>query len=200
MYASGAAHTHSAWRLFRAPRAAPGSAAHTHNSDEPMDKLNEIYTDEKSGASFSGAERLYREAKRRGLNFTRKDVRTFLRGKPSWSRYRLNPRRFRRSKIISYWVNDFWEADLAWALFPKANYQNYWLIIVDCLSQYLRLVSLKKKTTEEVTKAFASIFSREGVAPSVLTTDAGTEFRSHHFLELLKSYGVEQHVARGKKG
>lgn len=73
-------------------------------------------------------------------------------------------------------IDDQWQADLLF-LRPLSRYNdgnNYLLTVIDIFSKYGWAIPIKKKTGEEVTKAFKQIFKER--VPEKLQTDKGTEF------------------------
>lgn len=138
-------------------------------------KLFLLYTDPHSSASFTNPGRLYHAAKKAGLNVTRKYVKNFLEGHALYTKFRGRRYRFKRSTIIATGLDYCWETDLLHITdFSHANGgMRYLCIIVDCLSSFLWVCAIKRKTTKNVHDCFEKIFKETKRAPCFLSSDAG---------------------------
>ena len=102
-------------------------------------KLKDIFTDStKSTAAFSGALNVYKEAKKRNLKVTLKNVKKFLRGQEAYTRHFPVRNRFPRRKTIATAIDSDWQADLAdmQKLKTKNKGFAYLVTIIDVLSKY----------------------------------------------------------------
>ena len=75
--------------------------------------------------------------------------------------------------------------------YPTSRSGNaYIFIVLDHLSKYVLLKSLRKATTKEITKFLSGeVFYKFGV-PEVVHSDNGPQFRSKEFKEFLEGFGV----------
>ena len=65
---------------------------------------------------------------------------------------------------------------------------NYILTVIDIFSKYAWAIPIKKKTGEEITRAFSKIF--EYRSPRKLHTDKGLEFINKDTQSLFRKYGI----------
>ncbi len=70
------------------------------------------------------------------------------------------------------------------------------LVIVDDLSSYLWVTPLKRNKGQEVLDAFKNIFDATQRFPSMLTTDAGSEFCANIFQAFLNARNIFHHIAK----
>jgi IS30 family transposase len=94
---------------------------------------------------------------------------------------------FKRSKFVSRYIDEFWQADLVFI--KKESSQNhgynYLLMVIDVLSKYGWIEKLKNKKPISIVNAFQNIFKKGRVCKN-LTTDAGTEFNNNLFSKFLQ--------------
>jgi IS30 family transposase len=138
--------------------------------------LSRIWNAPGGPAQFAGINRLYREAKKELPKLRKQEVKEWLESQKTYTLHLRTPQKHPREAIISFGLFQSWEADLAYA--PKQFVQNkqikFFLVVVDCLSHFLYVRTLTKRTTEKVTEAMRSIFeSLDGKAPELLTVDKG---------------------------
>ncbi len=163
-----------------------------------FDRLNEIYLFPSSPASFEGIDAVYREAKRQGINVTRKQVKQYLQTQRAYTRHGQIRTRFPRLPIWSYSKNDCWFMDLHDV--SKLSWQNrrkkFLLIVVDALSRFLYCEPLKNKTADVVLEAMKTVIEKAGTAPARITVDAGSEFVNNKMRQFLERQGVQVQIAR----
>lgn len=148
-----------------------------------MDKLlQRLYTNPSSPACYTGVERLWLEARKYRPAIQRHQVEEFLAGQDVYTRYRRVVRRFRRLPTLAAGLHTHWQADLAEMghLAAENDGMEYMLVCVDVLSRQLFVQPLRKKTAEEMVRAFECVFRRAGTIPWVLVTDQGREFTAGH--------------------
>ena len=74
---------------------------------------------------------------------------------------------------------------------------SYFLVIIDVLSKYVWVESLRDKTSNSVTKAFQRVLAKsEGRVPVYLQTDKGKEFVAHPMQKFLKENDIRFRVTR----
>jgi len=167
--------------------------------DKTKEQLTRLYLSPSDPGSFSSPLRLYKEAKKRGLDVTSKDVREFLKGRASYNQHLMTPSRHVRGRLIASCVDDSWMSDIMYNPRPAQNRGFlYSIILVDVLTDFLWVIPIRNKTTATVTREIYDLFRRSGRHPSMLTTDLGTEYRSHLFEAMLKQERIIHHLARGK--
>ena len=97
-------------------------------------------------------------------------------------------------------MDEQWVADLIEVqLIAKQNKgYRYLLIVIDVLSKYAWVQSLKKKTGKDVTEAFRRILTQaKERKPLKLQTDAGKEFYNGTFQELIKREKIHHFSTHG---
>lgn len=98
--------------------------------------------------------------------------------------------KFKTRRVIVSHIDDQWQADLVDMQNYKNNNKkiNYILTVIDIFSKYAWAVPIKKKTSEEITKAFRKIFQER--YPKKIQTDKGLEFINKETQSLFKKYGI----------
>src|SRR5690348_10958440 len=111
-----------------------------------MDLLRKIYYDPKNPGSFGGRERLLREASKH-LNVTRKNIENFLINQNTYTLHKDRRVRFKRNKVIAFFKDEQWQADLAeMQRFARLNGNHrYILVVIDVFTKYLFARPLKDK-------------------------------------------------------
>ena len=131
--------------------------------------MDQLYL--KGPASFTNPTRLKIQSK---LSFGK--VKTYLKTKPPFTKYRPIRLRFPRLKVIVKDINEIWSVDLAY-VDKLAKYNTnfkYLLVAVDCISRYLRVEPLKTKYATETASAFKKMIKNK--QPQKVWVDDGTEF------------------------
>lgn len=106
-------------------------------------------------------------------------------------------KRFAKRRIITLGIDDLWAADLI--IMTKYVSENddykYLLNVIDTFSKYVWAEPLKKKSGEEVAKAFGKILDKSTFVnhkpPNFLHTDKGREFINRDFKQLLKEQEIK---------
>jgi hypothetical protein len=156
-----------------------------------MKSLKELYENPSGSAAFSNPSSLFRVAKKYG--YSSKDVKEFLSKNKTYTTHAKKPRRFPRAKVIAYFQNFAWQADLAeiknWVQNRKYRYI---LLVVDCFDLFLWTRPLKNKQSRTVADAFRDILDVSGRTPASLFTDLGTEFTGAPFAKTCSDKGIHQ--------
>lgn len=142
-----------------------------------------VYYDPETG--FCGISELSRKT---GL--TRKEASDFLHQQDVYTKHKPLIYKFRRRRTYVSHIDDQWQADLLF-LKPLSRYNdgnNYLLTVIDIFSKYAWALPIKRKTGEEVTKAFKKIFKER--IPEKLQTDKGTEFINKETQLLFKEENI----------
>ena len=89
-------------------------------------------------------------------------------------------------------VDETWQADLVeMQSYARVNKgYRYMLTVIDIFSKYSWVISVKKKTGEDVTAAIKSVLRESGRVPKNLHTDRGKEFYNKNFQTLMMKYGI----------
>lgn len=162
-----------------------------------MDKiLSSIYYNPRSPASFSGATKLYREARRR-IDLTLADVREWLSRQDVYSKHKPLRTNYPRLASIPIGLGTTIYADLIdfVKLKRKNSHYSYVLCVVELLSRRAYSENLKTKTGAEVLRAFQSIYKRLPTRPMRCITDSGREFLNSQFQTFCKRERLTHIVA-----
>ena len=104
-------------------------------------------------------------------------------------------RKFKRSRIVAYGINDMVDVDLA--DFSRLSRYNknikFVLICVDEFSRFLNVRTLPNKTAASVVAAFESIYPPDSPKVSRIRTDLGLEFQNKKVEEFFQKTGI-RHV------
>lgn len=119
-----------------------------------------------------------------------KIIKEFLHEQDVYTRFKRIIRKFKRRRTFVSSIDDQWQADLLFIKqFSKFNDgTNYLLTVIDIFSKYAWAIPIKRKTGEEVTKAFKKIFNER--KPEKIQTDKGTEFINKHTQKLFKDNNI----------
>lgn len=162
-----------------------------------MDILKKFYYDPTHHAGYAGAPNLIHAADKEKI--PREDVTNWLRTQDAYTLHRPIRRRFPRRHYAVDNIDDVWEADLVdlRSLKDENDGSVYLLVVIDVLSKYAWVETLRDKTCAETTEGFKRILSRSsGRAPVWLQTDRGKEFVGSVLQRFLKSRGINFRVAR----
>lgn len=108
-------------------------------------------------------------------------------------------RRFATLPVLVFEKDEQWVADLV-EMQTTAKWNEgtrYLLTVVDVLSKFAWVRPLKKKTGEEVVKAFRDILETSGRKPRRLQTDKGKAFYNTKVQTWLKEKGIEHFSTHG---
>lgn len=164
-----------------------------------MKTLEKVYFDPSHEASFSGASKLLRIARKKKIK--NKRALEWLETQDAYTKHKSVRHRFPRRVYNVRNIDDVWEADLV-DLRSIKNYNDgyvYLLVVIDVLSKYAWVEPLRDKTAAAVAKAFTHILTPKvsnGRVPICLQTDRGKEFVGAAFQNLLKKKAIEFRVAR----
>lgn len=155
--------------------------------------LAELYSAADGSSSFSSAEKLREAAhQERGVLIPLKEIKEWLRGNDTYTRFRFRRKKFKRNPIIAGEIDEQWQGDLA-ELSDLSRYNSgfkYLFICIDVVSRFGFVEALKTKRSDEVTEAFQRILQR-GRKPSKFQTDDGKEFLNSRFQGFLRNEGIE---------
>ena len=145
--------------------------------------LKNLYYNPRSG--FSGIDDLVRKS-----NLSQETVKKWLLKQNVYTLHKPIKHKFRTRRVLVSKIDDQWQADLAdmQKYSTKNKNMNYILTVIDVFSKYAWAKPIKKKTGEEIAKAFESIFKER--VPDKLQTDKGLEFINKHTQKLFKAKGI----------
>ena len=111
------------------------------------DYLKNIYFDPMHEAGFGGIEKLYQFVKKDAVfDLSRKQVKRWLEGNDTYTLHRPVRRKFKRSRVMAYGMDDLWQmdlVDLSSLSRHNAGYK-YLLTCIDGLSKFALAIPLKR--------------------------------------------------------
>ena len=144
----------------------------------------------------------------RALGVPGPTAQTYLHSDPTFTLHRLQCQHFPRSRMVAGpSVNHHtWQADLVEMQDPKLVQNNnyccthYLLTVIDILSKYAWVVSLKSKWGMAMRDALRHLLENEPIQrrPMKLQTDQGKEFYNQHMKRLLDQYGIHHYSTQGE--
>ena len=121
-----------------------------------------------------------------------RDVSEFLDQQDVYTKHRPLRKNFHRRKVIVSGIDDQWQADLIEAIKDSRCNSGYRYILtcIDVFSKYAWTVPLKNKSSDEIIRAFETIFKGKRM-PRNLQTDMGKEFYNSKFKAFLNQRGIK---------
>ena len=118
-------------------------------------------------------------------------VRQFLHSKPSYTKFTLATRKFKRMKAFARFKNEIWCMDLAYVdkLAKDNNGVKYLLVRQDLFDRTVDAKRLKSKDSKETVRAFLSMITKKH-RPEKVWVDKRTEFAGE-FKKLCKTEGIQ---------
>ena len=161
--------------------------------------LSRVYESPEHPASFSGLDKLYRNAKKEFPNITRNEIKQWIETNLSYSLHKPSWRNFKRNKIYAPEIDSLWEADLAFVqdVAKENDGVNYLLLVNDVFSKFLWVRPMENKTACSLVQAFNSILSKKR-KPEKLRTDKVTEFVNESFQQYLKKQEIQFYTAKNE--
>ena len=153
----------------------------------------EYFNPEHAGA-FSGRSTYQKHTKQ-----TPSHVRDFLNARESYTLHKPVRRKFPRRITYASKPDELWQADLAdmGDLQKENDGTRFLLTVIDVFSKFAWIRPLKRKTGEELVRAFTSILKESnGRKPKNLQTDKGTEFKNRLFQELLQRENIHFYTSQ----
>lgn len=167
-------------------------------SEQVIDEiLSSIYYNLLDKGSFSSFVHLCREVKKRGLNIPKQMIKKWLKKQEVYTLHKQRRLKFARLPYTPINIDDVWSIDLAdMQNISSANYKSrYILAIIDHFSRYAWCVPIKAKTSENVVKAFETVFKKTERRPLHILSDQGREFVSKKFIDFLKKHSIKFYTA-----
>ena len=164
------------------------------SKDAISQELNQIYSNPQDAGSYGGQERLYQSARSRGLKVNRQQVAEFLKGKDAYTLHKPARKHYSRNPTIVATIDQQWQADLAdvSSLGTDNDEIRYLLTVVDCFSKFAWVVPLKRKDSQTLEEAFATLLRKSAPRkPQRLQTDKGKEFLNAPVQQLFRKNGIK---------
>ena len=142
-----------------------------------------MYYDPKRG--YSGVNQLVKKTR-----YSKKKVEEFLAKQRVYTLHKPIRHRFKTRRVLVSNIDDQWQADLVdMQKLRKYNKNyNYILTVIDIFSKFAWAIPIKKKTGEEILKAFNIIFKYR--RPMKIHTDKGLEFINKPTQNLFQKLGI----------
>lgn len=171
--------------------------------DEQLDaELKRIYYDTAGTGSYGGVNRLYKEAKKRGLDVSQKHVQKFLTYQQAYTLHKPVRKTFARNHTYVSGIDKQWQADLAdvQSLASKNDGIRFLLTVIDVFSKYAWVVPVKDKGAKSMLAAFKKLLSTTAPRKPVrLQTDKGNEFLCKPVQAFLRSRNIHHFVSNSDK-
>ena len=168
-------------------------------------ELRDIYYDSSEG--YQSAERLYRKAKEKGLNVSRRMVREWLKTQDTYTRYKPVVRKHKYRKTFVKNLADQMQMDLVdMGKYGNKNKGYRWILTaIEILSRFAFTIPVYRKDAKNMTKAvdlllenFKRRFGKYPIA-NVVQFDEGKEFYNVGVRNLLKSHNVDYFSTQSDK-
>lgn len=158
--------------------------------------LSDIYYTLGKGGSFSTANYIHKEVKKRADHkISLGKIQKWLNKQKTYVNYRDIKRKFKRQRIYVNTKNAIWSLDtMNLNHLSKYNKFKHILVIIDLLSRYLWAVPITSLKSIEVKKILTKMFKKQ--SPSKVTSDAGSEFKSNLLQSFLKDKGIDYYYSR----
>lgn len=163
------------------------------DATEIGNRLKNIYYNLESSASYSTVEKLYQAVNK---EISKEKIKKWLRGELAYTLHKPRRINFKRNFYEIYSINEMFQADLIdlVSLGDQNDGYKYLLLVIDCLSRFVRVRPLKSKTAKEALVAFKSIFDEIDFTPSYLLTDREKAFFSNILQNYFKSIKVNHYA------
>ena len=146
-------------------------------SKSERQKLQRLYT--QGGAAYGSLRNLVKAS-----NLSVSKVRQFLHSKPSYTKFTLATRKFKRMKAFARFKNEIWCMDLAYVdkLAKDNNGVKYLLVRQDLFDRTVDAKGMKTKDSKETVHAFLTMITKKNRPKKFGLT------REQKLLESLKIY------------
>ena len=164
----------------------------TKQMDRQIDQLlKNIYYDLKSPHAYTSKMNVYKAAKKKLPDISKKDVDLWFRKQLAPTLHKPARYKFKRNKTIVMNIADQYQSDLCDVTNISKDNEGYTFLLtcIDCFSRYAWVKPVKNKSGKEIAKVLESIF-KEKVCKR-LQTDKGKEFLNIIVKNLLKKYKVQ---------
>ena len=139
-------------------------------SKSERQKLQRLYT--QGGAAYGSVRNLVKAS-----NLSVSKVRQFLLSKPSYTKFALATRKFKRMKAFARFKNEIWCTNLAYVdkIAKDNNGVKYLLVRQDLFDRTVDAKGMKTKDSKETVRAFLTMITKKK-RPKKIWVDKGTEF------------------------
>ena len=153
-------------------------------SKSERQKLRRVYT--QGGAAYGSVRNLVKAS-----NLPVSKVRQFFHSKPSYTKFTLATRKFKRMRAFARFKNEIWYMDLAYVdkLAKDNNGVKYLLVRQDLFDRTVDAKGMKSKDSKETLRAFSSMITKKN-RPRKFWVDKGTEFAGE-FKKFCKAEGIQ---------
>ena len=159
-----------------------------------------MYYDPRHPAGFGGLETLFRAVKEDGKHrISRKQLKKWLSEQDTYTLHKPVRVNFRRNRTVVGGLDEQFQIDLVdLSSISKHNDGYHFLVTcIDVFSRYAWVIPIKRKTGENLVKAFQEILSF-GRTPEKVQSDAGTEFLNRKFQAFLKENDITFFTTRSE--
>lgn len=162
-------------------------------TEEIKDRLKSEYYSLGSPAAYSCVDKLFKAVNK---EISKATILKWLRGELAHTLHKPRRVNFKRNYYEVFSINEFFQADIIdiASLAPENDGIKYILLVIDCLSRFVWVRTLKTRKTNEVLEAFKSIFNELDFTPSYLVTDREGSFFSTAVQRYFKSKGIRHYA------
>ena len=167
-------------------------------SERKESYLKKLYTDPSRPGSYSGLNKLKQAIKKDGTyQFTDAQLKTELAKQDSYTVNRFARRKFKRSRVVAYGVNDMVDVDLAdFSRLSRYNKKiNFLIIAIDVFSRFVKVRPLFNKSAASVVEALESIYPAGSPGIHKIRTDLGLVFWNARVEKFFKRRGIRHVLA-----
>ena len=159
--------------------------------------LKNLFYNVREPSSFSPLQTLLKYKKLNRNSTKIKDVKKWMTSQDSYSRHKYIRSRFNRNPIVSKHINHIWFIDLIEIKNSKENDNyRYILTVIDNLSKKAYAELLKDKKALTVKRSFLKVLKESKSKPSILISDAGSEFVNRDLKKYLKWRKIKHSVLK----
>ena len=161
--------------------------------------LKAIYEDYSNPGSLSSIEKLYKAAKQKDENITRKEVVNFLRSQESYTLHKPVKHRYSRRKFFFPYSGFGLCIDIAFVNKYKKENVPYLLYILDGFSRYLEVIPISRIIASQMEQALTDFFEKKSLYDyKYIYSDLGKEFVNNTVQDLFKKRGIKWYSNHNK--
>lgn len=151
--------------------------------------LHQIYYNPSHPASFSSCQRLYSALNKK---IPKKDIKNWLKHQLTYTLHARKRKHYKRDKYLVDNISEQWQTDLIdlRSIASENDGFNFIVVIIDIFSKYAWTVPIKRKTPDEIIRAFETIFHKTDERPIYLVSDRGKEYVNQKFQKFLKKRNI----------
>lgn len=164
-------------------------------SKEQDKLLHKIWYTPSEPGSYMGVHKFYSALQNHEIlnKIPRYQLQLWLYRQEAYSVHRETRSKFKRSRYLFSYLNEYWHADLTDLYQYRDSNQGmgYILVTVDLLSRQACFEPAKSKSSVDMQKAFDKVFARRELCQFLLT-DLGVEFKSQSMKAYFRDKGIKQ--------